>query len=79
MDKQLAIEWQALKKEHDDAHHRYLHVHTALTDRLDSAVRGIKWPSPLATELDAHVAATERWDRAKRKLHAFCRAHEDVC
>lgn len=79
MDKQLATEWQALKKAHDDAHHRYLYVHGLLADRIAAAASGARWPTPLMVELEAHEAATERWDRAKRQLHAFCHAHEDVC
>jgi hypothetical protein len=79
MDKQLAAEWAALKQQHDDAHFRYLYVHGILMDRVASAIKGIRWPTPLVAELQAHEAATDRWDVAKRKLHAFCRAHEDVC
>lgn len=79
MDKQLIAEFLALKKQHDDAHHRYLHVHAILMDRMMAAVKGMPWPSPLMAELEAHEAATERWHLAKQKLHAFCREHQDAC
>ena len=79
MDKQLATEWVALKQQHDEAHYRYLHAHGVLMDRLTASAKGARWAGPLAGDLDAHEAATDRWDVAKRKLHAFCRAHADVC
>lgn len=79
MDKELITEWLALKKLHDDAHYRYLHVHSVLTDRMMAAIKGSRWPSPMAAEVEAHEAATERWQAAKQKLQAFCRTHEDVC
>jgi hypothetical protein len=67
MDHALWNEWTALQKEHDHAHHRYLHVHTLLMDR----VSGRAFDNVLAEVLEAHIAATDRWDRAKRKLHDF--------
>jgi hypothetical protein len=79
MDKAQIAEWQAVKKEHDDAHHRYLYVHTALIDRIADAARGMKHPTTMDTMLEAHEQATERWHDAKLKLHAFCRKHRDVC
>ena len=79
VDRELINEWQALKKEHDDAHHHYLYVHGTFTDRISDALKGLKPAMPLNAVLEAHEAVTERWYLTKRKLHAFCRAHEDVC
>jgi hypothetical protein len=79
MDQNLVNEWQALKKEHDDAHHHYLYVHGTFTDRVADALKGLTSAMPLHAVLEAHEAVTERWYLTKRKLHAFCRAHEDVC
>lgn len=79
MEQAQIIEWQALQKEHDEAHYQYLHVHTGLSDRITDAAKGLQRSTPLNDELDAHEAATERWYLAKRRLHVFCRTHQDVC
>ena len=79
MDKTQIAEWQDVKKEHDDAHHRYLYVHTALIERIADAARGMQHPTAIDTLLDAHEQATERWHHAKLKLHEFCRRHTGVC
>lgn len=79
LDQPLVEEWERLHAAHAAAHEAYFQIHQNLSKRIRDASRGVRCATPIAEDLDAHLAASDKLQQAQLALHEFCKEHAEYC